>query len=130
LYILLLHYWQGENVIGTWLVEEALATYSHYVGQPYAVVVADTQRQADYAANKVQATYEQDDGAPIVSNMDAIARDSFFEKMQRHHTRGDFAEGIKRAEHTLTGNSLVVCLRQHDSARCMLAGWLLASVGS
>jgi CO/xanthine dehydrogenase Mo-binding subunit len=66
-------------VIGTWLAEEALATYSAYVGQPFAIVVAATQRQADYAASMVTAQYEVDDGPPIVSNKDAIARGKVFE---------------------------------------------------
>ena len=66
-------------------------------------MVADTERNAQYATNKVVASYLRDDGDPIITNADAIARNSYFEGMKRHHQRGDFATGIAAAEHTLVG---------------------------
>ena len=107
----------GENECGGWWKEELLATASHFAGQPVAVVVADTERRARFAAAKVACAYAADaddgaglDGRPILTVADARARNSYFfekdgttEAMKRHWTRGDAAAGLAAAPRRVAG---------------------------
>ncbi|XVF05024.1 hypothetical protein REPUB_Repub05bG0135600 [Reevesia pubescens] len=74
------------------------------VGQRIAFVVADTQKNANIAANLAVIDYDKENlEAPILSVEEAVERDSFFEVPPFLYPKqvGDFSKGMAEADHQI-----------------------------
>ena len=82
--------------------EPLLATGDvHYIGQPVFLVIADSHRAARIAARKAQI--EIASKTPILTIDEALAANSRFEGGPVIWTRGDAAQAIKGAAHSIEG---------------------------
>ncbi|MBA0577806.1 hypothetical protein Golob_024012, partial [Gossypium lobatum] len=72
-------------------------------GQRIALVVADTQRNADMAANLAVIDYDKENLDPILSVEEAFERCSFFEVPSSLYPEqvGDFYKGMAEADHQI-----------------------------
>ncbi|KHG09390.1 Aldehyde oxidase 4 -like protein [Gossypium arboreum] len=72
-------------------------------GQRIALVVADTQRNADMAANLAVINYDKENLDPILSVEKAFERCSFFEVPSSLYPKqvGDFSKGMAEADHQI-----------------------------
>nr|QPD79368.1 aldehyde oxidase 2 [Impatiens walleriana] len=73
-------------------------------GQPLALVVADTQKHADMAANSAIVDYDFENlEPPILTVEDAVQRSSFFEVFPFIYPKqiGDFSRGMDEADHKI-----------------------------
>ncbi|XP_022731916.1 abscisic-aldehyde oxidase-like isoform X4 [Durio zibethinus] len=72
-------------------------------GQRIALVVADTQKNADMAANLAVIDYDKENLEPILSVEDAFERSSFFEvpPFLDPEQVGDFSKGMAEADHKI-----------------------------
>ncbi len=73
----------------------------HYVGQPVFLVVATSHLAARRAAKLGKIEYEQ--LPALITIEDAIAADSRFEEGPRVYARGDAADAISSAPHSIEG---------------------------
>ncbi|CAI8020059.1 Xanthine dehydrogenase/oxidase [Geodia barretti] len=74
-----------------------------YAGQAVAIVVAETQRQADEIALAVKVSYESQ-GKPLLTIADAIAAGSYFEDPGRQPIEvGDAKAAIAKSARTVEG---------------------------
>ncbi|XP_010483972.1 PREDICTED: benzaldehyde dehydrogenase (NAD(+))-like [Camelina sativa] len=72
-----------------------------YAGQIIALVVADTQKHADMAANLAVVEYDSKNiGTPVLSVEDAVKRSSLFEVPPKYHPEpvGDVSKGMAEAD--------------------------------
>ncbi|KAJ2663363.1 hypothetical protein IW148_002493 [Coemansia sp. RSA 1199] len=93
----------GSNIWNIFRDEELLPSRTvHHVGQPVALVVAATQRQAQAAAQRVHVTYEV---LPAVLTVrDAVAQGALFAE-ERKLVRGDVDAALAASDVTLSGTS-------------------------
>ncbi|XVF19559.1 hypothetical protein REPUB_Repub11eG0122000 [Reevesia pubescens] len=72
-------------------------------GQRIALVVADTQKNADITANLAVIDYDKKDLEPILSVEEAFERSSFFEVPPFFYPEqvGDFSKGMAEADHQI-----------------------------
>jgi indole-3-acetaldehyde oxidase len=101
----------GKNNCGPWYADPILTKPGEavqFAGQGVVLVVADTSRNASIAAKLVKISFkapeEGEDGAPVLTNKQAIEADSMFVGMKRHHTRGDATKGLASCAHTVKGS--------------------------
>ncbi|KAJ2784356.1 hypothetical protein H4R18_001160 [Coemansia javaensis] len=94
----------GSNVWNVFHDEELLATDEvHHVGQPIALVVADSRRRAHEAARAVRVVYSEDLPA-VLTVRDAVAAGAWFPEQRRLQT-GDVAAALAAADHVISGSS-------------------------
>lgn len=93
----------GHNLWNIFKDEEILPTDEvHYCGQPVALVLASTQKQAQEAARQVQVRYE---ALPaVLSVRQAVAEQSFFVE-ERCLVNGDVEQAFGEADHVFEGES-------------------------
>ncbi|PIA54130.1 hypothetical protein AQUCO_00900595v1 [Aquilegia coerulea] len=75
-----------------------------FAGQPLGLVVADTQKHADMAANLAVVDYDTENlKPPILSVEEAVERSSFFEVPPILNPKpvGDFSKGMAEADHKI-----------------------------
>ncbi|KAM7259417.1 hypothetical protein ACFE04_015158 [Oxalis oulophora] len=72
-------------------------------GDRIALVVADTQKHADIAANHIVVDYDTENLEPIISVEDAVEKKSFFEVPDFYNPKqvGDVAKGMAEADHKI-----------------------------
>ncbi|CAH2065523.1 unnamed protein product, partial [Thlaspi arvense] len=83
--------------------------FTVHVGQCIAVVVADTQRHADTAANLAVVEYETEDlDPPVLSVEDAIKKSSMFEIYPFLYPQqvGDTSKGMAEADHRILSSQI------------------------
>ncbi|XP_019052094.1 PREDICTED: indole-3-acetaldehyde oxidase-like isoform X2 [Nelumbo nucifera] len=115
----------GEN-IGTRTIFNSEPLFAdditQYAGQPLALVVADTQKHADMAANSAVIDYDTEDlGSPILSVEEAVERSSFFEVPPFINPKqiGDFSKGMMEADHKiLSAQVAAACALAAHKLRC------------
>ncbi|CAB4031501.1 indole-3-acetaldehyde oxidase-like [Paramuricea clavata] len=73
-----------------------------YAGQAVGLIIANTQRLADEAAEKVKITYT-DCMTPIISIQDAIEASSFFSEQIVDQVFGDPDEAMALSAHVING---------------------------
>ncbi len=110
----------GENMIGHVLLDEPLFPVDEvqYIGQPIALVVAETARIAELAASKVNVEYEN--LHPVLTTAEAIERDLLYVPA-RHVLRGNIEEGFAAADHILE-DELHLAGQEHfylETQRCI-----------
>ncbi|KAJ2558682.1 hypothetical protein EV175_000675 [Coemansia sp. RSA 1933] len=93
----------GENKWNIFHDEEILPSEeAHYVGQPVALVLADSQKHAQEAARAVHVTYEP---LPAVLGVREAARaGSWFDEL-RQLQNGDVEAALAQADHVFEGES-------------------------
>ena len=96
----------GQNQIGEIVPDEPLLAQDEvvYVGQPVALVVADSAALARRAAGMIEVEYEALE--PVLTLEQAMATGSLLAP-ERVIERGDLAAGFERAEHRLEGETRV-----------------------
>ncbi|KAJ2715274.1 hypothetical protein H4R19_001292 [Coemansia spiralis] len=93
----------GSNEWNIFHDEEILpADEVHHVGQPVALVVADTQRVAQEAARAVRVTYE--DLPAVLTVRDAVQQQAWFPEVRRLQT-GNVDAALAAADVVLEGES-------------------------
>ncbi|KAJ2809409.1 hypothetical protein H4R20_000134 [Coemansia guatemalensis] len=93
----------GHNAWNIFKDEEILpSAVVHHVGQPLALVVADTQRQAQEAARMVRVEYE--DLPAVLTVRDAVEKESWFPEV-RQLKNGDVEAAFAQADCVLEGES-------------------------
>ncbi|XP_022756063.1 indole-3-acetaldehyde oxidase-like [Durio zibethinus] len=96
----------GENV-GAWTMFGTEPLYADELtqcaGQRIALVVANTQKNADMAANLAVIDYDKKDLEPILSVEEAFERCSFFDVPPYLYPEqvGDFSKGMAEADHQI-----------------------------
>ncbi|KAK6235333.1 hypothetical protein SCA6_010670 [Theobroma cacao] len=77
-------------------------------GQRIALVVADTQKNADMAANLAVIDYDKEDLEPILSVEEAFERCSFFEVPPYLYPEqvGDYSKGMAEADHQILSSEI------------------------
>ncbi|CAK7345783.1 unnamed protein product [Dovyalis caffra] len=78
--------------------------FTRYAGERLALVVADTQRNADLAANHVVVDHDLDNmEPPILTVEEAVEKSSFFEVPPRYCPKqvGDVSKGMAEADHKI-----------------------------
>ncbi|KAG4191759.1 hypothetical protein ERO13_A07G114700v2 [Gossypium hirsutum] len=90
-------------------------------GQRIALVVADTQRNADMAANLAVINYDKENLDPILSVEKAFERCSFFEVPSSLYPEqvGDFSKGMAEADHQIHSAEVIIIF--HHSFSLTLA---------
>jgi indole-3-acetaldehyde oxidase len=99
----------GKNNCGPWYVDPILSKPGdevQFAGQGVVLVVADTTRNASIAAKLVEVTIKggEDSTAPVLTNKQAIAAESMYLGMKRHHTRGDATKALSSCAYTVKGS--------------------------
>ncbi|KAJ2827427.1 hypothetical protein IWW50_001894, partial [Coemansia erecta] len=93
----------GSNVWNIFRDEEILPSAEvHHVGQPVALVVAATQRQAQAAARLVRVEYEE--LPAVLAVRDAVAQGALFPE-ERRLQNGDVDAALAAADVTVSGES-------------------------
>jgi xanthine dehydrogenase large subunit len=92
----------GENQINHVYHDEPLLPEKEvtFVGQPVVVIVAQNEKIAEYAANKIKVEYKE--LKPILTVEDALAKNRLYIP-ERKIERGDIVNAFASSPHILTG---------------------------
>lgn len=73
----------------------------HWNGQPIALVLAETQEQADYATSLIRVTYETEPAVTVFEDAKANAEVGIFQGQPLHVETGDAEASLKSAPHNI-----------------------------
>jgi xanthine dehydrogenase large subunit len=92
----------GHNLFGPLAVDEPFLAHGRllYVGQPIAIIAAETRESAARGLAALKLTYTEE--PPILTIEDAIEQQRFL-NVERRIARGDAVSELEKAPHRLTG---------------------------